>query len=87
MKIKRFLAYLIDILIVSFASTLIFKLPVFSDDSKTYNNYMNDYTNILFSGGSSDIDQEQLDDIVYNISKSSSSLFIIRLGLLIFYFA
>ena len=86
MKIKRILAYFIDIFIVTIISSLLFMLPGFKDSYTTYNNYYNDYVDELMNSGSGDYDVDKLDDFQYNISKASMPLMIIRVGVLIIYF-
>ena len=86
MKIKRIFAYLFDILFVSVLSSLIFMLPFFKEDLKTYNNYLDDYSEKIMESGSADLTNDELNDLQYNVSKASSSLIIIRYGLLFLYF-
>ena len=41
MKIKRLSAYIIDLLLVSIISNIIFQLPFFKNDYERYNDSMN----------------------------------------------
>lgn len=86
MKVKRIIAYFIDIFIVSVISSTLFMLPIFKDNYTTYNNYYNDYIEELKNSGSSDVDSAKLEEFQYNISKSSAPLMIIRVGVIILYF-
>lgn len=89
MKIKRVFAYIIDIVIVSFISTLIFMLPFFKSSYYNYNQINNDYSKLIEEitlSGSADVDENKLVDIQYNLNKSSSTLLIIRLGVIVLYF-
>ncbi len=86
MKIKRVFAYIIDLLIVSIIATLIFRLPMFKDNYERYVEYNDQDFQRIFSGGSSDMDEDELIALEYNISTSSKPLLIIRLGVLVIYF-
>lgn len=86
MKIKRVLAYIIDIFIVSIISAAIFMLPIFKNEYNEYNEIYNEYNELLLNSGSSDVSIEQQENFIYNTSKSSQSLMIITSGLLFCYF-
>lgn len=89
MKLKRIFAYLIDIVIVSFISTLLFMLPCFKSSYTQYSNMNTEYLELaqeIATSGSSDIDENKLLDLQYNMYKTSSTLLIIRLGVIFLYF-
>ncbi len=89
MKIKRLLAHFIDIYIVSFIAALLFGLlPVFNDEYNDYISSTKEYTDILLhsTSGSSDIDEDELIDIEYNIETQSKPILFMRTGLLLLYF-
>lgn len=89
MKLKRIFAYIIDIVIVSFISTLVFMLPIFKSSYKEYNNMNTEYLEMaqeIATSGSSDIDENKLLDLQYSMYKTSSTLLIIRLGVIFLYF-
>ena len=89
MKIKRTIAYLIDVFIVSFISTLIFQLPVFKADYNRFLEISEEVNSFLIAestSGSSDVDDEKIIDLQYESNKASVPLFTIRVGLLILYF-
>lgn len=89
MKLKRIFAYIIDIVIVSFVSSLLFMLPCFKAGQEQYMRMNNEYYELveeITTSGSSDVDEKVLVDLQYNMYKSSSTLLIIRLGVIIFYF-
>lgn len=83
---KRVFAYIFDLFIAVLISTLIFRLPIFNDSYDKYVEYSNQQFNYLLSGGSSDVDEEQLLSLEYNLNVASLPVFIIRLGVLIIYF-
>lgn len=86
MKIKRIFAYLIDLLIVSVISTLIFSLPIFKQDYKNYEVATNEYLSEIRESGSGEVNEQKLLDLQYNTYKESATLLIIKTGLLIIYF-
>lgn len=89
MKLKRIFAYIIDIYIVSFISAMLFGLiPFFKDDFNNYLNSTKEYSDILLNStsGSSDIDEEELIDIEYDIEIQSKPILFMRTGLLLLYF-
>lgn len=86
MKFKRFIAFIIDMIIVSFISSCIFTLPIFNDYNTSYTTYINEYTNTLLNGGSSDITKDELNDYQYEFNKVSSPLLIIKLATTFIYF-
>lgn len=89
MKIKRIFAYVIDVIIVSFISTLVFMLPCFKSSYNNYNQINDEYTKLIeeiTSSGSASVDEDKIVDIQYNLNKSSSTLLIIRLGCVVLYF-
>lgn len=86
MKTKRILAYLIDIFLVAFISSIIFMLPIFKNEYTKYDKYYNEYINSITTKDDTNYTiEEQIDDI-YIITKSSQSLYIINLGVTIIYF-
>lgn len=86
MKIKRIFAYIIDIIIVSFISSMIFSLPMFKQDYKNYEIATNEYLAEINEAGSAEVDEDVLLSLQYDVYKSSTSLLIIKTGLLIIYF-
>lgn len=86
MKIKRILAYAIDIIIVNIIASLIFMLPIFENDYQTYTEKTEEYTNYILNIGSGELDYDIELDYAYTITQSSQPLLIITSGLLILYF-
>ena len=86
MKIKRLSAYIIDLLLVSIISNIIFQLPFFKNDYERYNDSMNQYYEEILNSGSGDTDVDKLNSMVYDLSQSSLTPNIIRLSITIVYF-
>ena len=86
MLLKRVIAYMIDVFIVTLISTLIFSLPIFKDSYEQYVSYTNQQFEMILSGGSSDVDEEKLLSTEYNLNLASLPIYIIRLGVLLLYF-
>lgn len=89
MKIKRLVAYLIDFMIITLISSLIFTLPIFKDDYKEYTKVYEEYNVEMknqLEGGSSDVDDEKLLSLNYKVLKSTTKLSIINLTTTIVYF-
>lgn len=86
MKIKRLSAYIIDLLLVSIISNIIFQLPFFKNDYESYNDSMNQYYEEILNSGSGDTDVDKLNSMAYDLSQSSLTPNIIRLSITIVYF-
>ncbi len=86
MKIKRLSAYIIDLLLVSIISNIIFQLPFFKNDYERYNDSMNQYYEEILNSGSGDTDVDKLNSMAYDLSQSSLTPNIIRLSITIVYF-
>lgn len=86
MKIKRLSAYIIDLLLVSMISNIIFQLPFFKNDYERYNDSMNQYYEEILNSGSGDTDVDKLNSMAYDLSQSSLTSNIIRLSITIVYF-
>lgn len=86
MKIKRIIAYLLDLLIVSMIASLIFKLPIFKDEYNKFTEVYDSYYEMLKNIGSADEDAETLNKKAYETSKDTATLTIIELGTTIVYF-
>lgn len=86
MKIKRLSAYIIDLLLVSIISNIIFQLPFFKNDYERYNDSMNQYYEEILNSGSGDTDVDKLNSMAYDLSQSSLTSNIIRLSITIVYF-
>ena len=83
MKVKRVLAYCIDMILVTFISSVIFSLPFFEND---YNNYLELSDKLVSSMNNDDITNGELINLEYDLTKAGSNLFIIKLGVTFFYF-
>lgn len=86
MKIKRIVAYIIDIFIVSIISSTLFILPIFKNDYNNYANTTKEYTDAIINAGSEGLDYDTELDYLYTITKSSQPLTIITCGLMFIYF-
>lgn len=86
MKIKRLSAYIIDLLLVSMISNIIFQLPFFKNDYERYNDSMNQYYEEILNSGSGDADVDKLNSMAYDLSQSSLTSNIIKLSITIVYF-
>ena len=85
MKIKRLLAYIVDILIVSAIANLLFSLPVFESSNNAYmeaNKEMTEY----FRDTTKTLDMTALNEITYKVVYASRYLSIIEIALTILYF-
>ncbi len=85
MKVKRIIAYLIDMFIISLLANIIFSLA-FSNNYEKYNEKANEYVERILSFGSADIAEDELMDMNYTLSKLQAPNLIIKLGLTILYF-
>ena len=86
MKLKRIFAYIIDLFVVAVIASALFTMPIFKTESQNYTQYYEVYIEILSSSGSTDISESKQIELLYNMNKSSQSLYIINAGLLIIYF-
>ena len=86
MKIKRLSAYIIDLLLVSMISNIIFQLPFFKNDYERYTDSLNQYYEEILNSGSGDTDVDKLNSMAYDLSQSSLTSNIIRLSITIVYF-
>ena len=89
MKIKRISAYLIDTLIVTIISSMIFSLPIFNNYIEDYENVYDDFVrelDYIQNIGSAEYNEERLYDIEYNMISSQKPRQFIDVGLLIIYF-
>lgn len=89
MKIKRIAAYIIDTVIVTFISSIIFSMPIFIDYQEQYEDVYKDFIKELEyikDIGSAEYDEERLLDFEYDMINSQKPRQIIDVGLLILYF-
>lgn len=86
MKIKRIFAYIIDLFIVAVIASAIFTMPIFKSESQNYTKYYEEYIDILSNSRLSTISENKQIETLYNMNKSSQSLYIINVGLIIIYF-
>jgi len=89
MKLKRLIAYFIDVIIVSVLSVFILSfLPFVSFDMNAYTEKMHSYNDYILRSttGSADIDEEELIQKSYDLEKMSQTLTILTTGMMLFYF-
>ncbi len=85
MKIKRLLAYIVDILIVSAIANLLFSLPVFESSNNAYMEANKELTE-YFRDTTKTPDMTALNEITYKVVYASRYLSIIEIALTILYF-
>lgn len=86
MKIKRFIAYIIDIIVVFILSLIIFALPVFSKYQDRYINTTEEVYKNLKESGSAEMTQEENIKFLYDMNSSLLPFLIISAGITLFYF-
>ncbi len=89
MKLRRFVAYFIDVMVVSVLSVVLLSiLPFISFDMNAYTEEMNAYNDYILrsTSGSADIDEDELIQQRYNLEKTSQTLTIVTTGMMVFYF-
>ena len=86
MKAKRIFAYIIDFFIISCISTIIFQIAFKTNSYEEYVNKTEAYYKELVSSGSTEYTEEDLVNILYDISKAQIPLTIIQFGLTVLYF-
>lgn len=86
MKTKRIFAYIVDVLLISVISTLIFQIVFKTSSYQEYEEKTEQYVNELMSSGSTEYTEEDLVNILYDINKVQIPKQIIDFGLTIFYF-
>ncbi len=86
MKTKRVFAYIIDIFLISFLASIIFAIAYKDTNYAEYMEKNKMYLDNIKKSGSSDPDNDKLEDIVYDLSKTGTPLSIITLGATVLYF-
>lgn len=86
MKTKRVFAYIIDIFLISFLASIIFAIAYKDTNYAEYMEKNKMYLDNIRKSGSSDPDNKELVDIVYDLSKTEIPLSIITLGATVLYF-
>lgn len=86
MKLKRVFAYLIDLFIVSFVTSLICLLPMFSEAQKGSEEYSQFIIETMKGTGSGELDLDLINEKMYENTKAILPITILRLGVLLLYF-
>ena len=86
MKVKRILAYLIDLFIISFIVALLFRLPMFEKDYDKFDELSNQEMELIFSGNIDNLDEDGIYELEYQLNRASLPMLIIRVGVLLLYF-
>lgn len=86
MKIKRIVAYIIDIVIVSILASLLIQIPAFKFDSKAYTEKYTTLINETLNSGSGDTDKENIINNSYELQKITLPLTILNTSLTFIYF-
>ncbi len=88
MKVKRIVAYILDMIIISIITELILFIPIFGNTKDVYIETSQEYFNLVLneSTGSSDITKNEEIEKMYDMQKSSQTINIITVGCMILYF-
>ena len=86
MKLKRIFAYIFDILLVSFISSLIFSVFAKPEDLNNYEELYNESMEVMLNTGSGEVNEDELMDLTYRMQTATKTSQIINVGLLIVYF-
>lgn len=88
MKLKRIIAFIIDMFLVMMISSMIYMLPIFKSNMEEYTKYMeeNSILTMYTEGGSTDITPEEANHISYELSKLLNPLYIILCAVTFLYF-
>ena len=86
MKAKRVFSYIIDFLIISFISNILFQVIFKTSSYEEYIEKSESYFKELVSSGSTEYTEEDLIIIMHDINKAQIPLAIIEFGMTIFYF-
>lgn len=86
MKVKRIIAYIIDIFIISMLSYLLYT-SIFTNNAELYQEKSESYLKEIIYSGSSELDENELINMNYELAKLQNPRLIINLGLSIFYFS
>ena len=88
MKLKRIIAFIIDMFLVMMISSMIYMLPIFKSNMEEYTKYMeeNSIITMYTEGGSTDIAPEEANHISYELSKLLNPLYIILCAVTFLYF-
>lgn len=84
---NRIFAYLIDLFIVSFISSLIFCLPVFNKESENYLNETTKYSETYQKYINEEVNEDDVLDAQYNMQRAATTLLITKSGITILYFS
>lgn len=87
MLIKRISAYLIDMLIITIISSFIYTLPFFTSSQEEYLNNYETYTKTYAEYLKNNKSEKDILNSEYQMIKSSSTILIIRVGVIIVYFS
>lgn len=87
MKIKRVLAYIIDMFFITMLASVIFSFTMTASNSYSeYEQVYNESYEYILNSGSADLTHDQEVELLYKIQKVNKPMEIIRIGLLILYF-
>ena len=88
MKIKRIVAYVLDMIIISIITEVILFIPIFGNTKDVYMETSQEYFNLVLnaSTGSSDITEDEEIETMYDMQKSAQTINIITVGCIILYF-
>ena len=75
---NRIFAYLIDLFIVSFISSLIFCLPVFNKENENYLNETTKYSETYEKYINEEVNEDDVLDAQYNMQRAATTLLITK---------
>lgn len=85
--LKRIGAYLVDMFIISFFVYLVCLLPFFNNfNIEKYSKLSTEYIEIFSTGGSSDVNEKELVDASYDLTKAGVEISIVTLAISFLYF-
>ena len=86
MKVKRVVAYLIDLFIISLIVALLFRLPMFEKDYDKFDELSNQEIELVMNGNVNNLDEDGIYELEYQLNRSTLPMLIMRVGVLLLYF-
>lgn len=86
MKIKRIIACLIDIVIVSIISGFLVIIPIFKYNATEHNKMYEEYFNQIISSGSAEVDEDSIKEFAFNFNREGVPLEIVTTAVMVLYF-
>lgn len=86
MKMKRILAFFIDMMFVSFLSASLVLLPVFHYNPEEQNAVLNEYVDKILESGSADLDEDGFVLVMHDYTYKGISLMVVSTTITFLYF-